>query len=214
MITKPQLNDDKQPLQIIMIDNFDSFTYNLVNQFRLIGAEVIIFRNDVEIDKIFTETRLARRETIIVLSPGPGNPENAGNTLAIIEQFAGVLPILGICLGHQSIVQHYGGRIVPAKQIVHGKADDIFLEACGIFEGISSPVRAARYHSLVATQMPFDLAVIARTKNEVMAVKHLNDKTLGFQFHPESILTTNGTTLLKAAIQWLTQPNQNICYEK
>ena len=194
-----------KPLQIIMIDNFDSFTYNLVNQFKLIGAEVFVFRNDVAIEDIFTESRLADKETVIVISPGPGNPNSAGNTLSIIENFAGILPILGICLGHQSIVQHYGGKIGHAKKIMHGKTDDIFFEKNEVFPNISTPFRAARYHSLVATQIPSDLKIIARSHDEIMAVQHVSDKTLGLQFHPESILTTHGSKLLETALSWLTQ---------
>lgn len=196
------------PLQIIMIDNYDSFTYNLVNQFRQIGAEVIIFRNDTPIEAIFTTERLENDNTIIVISPGPGNPESAGNSLEIIAQFAGRLPILGICLGHQSIVHFYGGTIGYAKQVVHGKADNIYVnedgKASGLFDTLPDPFRAARYHSLAGTQIPDDLLVVAHSENEVMAVQHVAHKVLGFQFHPESILTTHGGQLLSASIRWLT----------
>lgn len=195
-------------LQIIMIDNFDSFTYNLVNQFRLIGAEVVIYRNDTPIETIFTQERLDNKKTVIVISPGPGTPDTAGNSLAIIQQYAGKLPILGICLGHQSIIQHFGGKIEKAKQVVHGKADDVFIEdnsnEPAIFAGLSNPFRAARYHSLAATHLPDELDVIASTKDEVMAIKHQTHKILGFQFHPESILTTYGSSLLQSSIHWLT----------
>ncbi len=190
-------------LQIIMIDNFDSFTYNLVDQLKQITNNVVVFRNDVAIENIFTEQRLANKKTIIVISPGPGNPDSAGNTLAIIKRYAGVLPILGICLGHQSIVQHYGGVIGQAKKIIHGKADDIFLEKNSLFANISNPFRAARYHSLVATNIPESLSVIARSSDEIMAVQNIQDKVLGFQFHPESILTTQGALLLKSSLSWL-----------
>ncbi|TQV75572.1 aminodeoxychorismate/anthranilate synthase component II [Aliikangiella marina] len=199
------------PLQIIMIDNFDSFTYNLVNQFRMLDAEVVVFRNDTPIESIFTESRLADKQTIIVISPGPGNPDSAGISLQVIKAYAGQLPILGICLGHQSIVQQYGGKIGQAKSIVHGKADQIIYDdtdhlAATIFEHLPKYFQAARYHSLVAEVTPDDLAVIATTSDrekEVMAVADREKKVLGFQFHPESILTTQGSHLLQSSIQWL-----------
>jgi len=193
-------------LQIIMIDNYDSFTYNLVNQFRLLGAEVVIFRNDTPIDAIFTEQRSTNKNTVVVISPGPGNPDSAGFSLEIIKRFSGQLPILGICLGHQAIVQSFGGAIGSANAIVHGKADDIYAEPHPIFSGLPSPFQAARYHSLVAKFLPEELQVIARTDDEVMAVTHKTQKVLGFQFHPESILTTFGGQLLKQALTWLTKP--------
>ncbi len=196
-----------QPLQIIMIDNYDSFTYNLVNQFRLIGADVVIYRNDTPIADIFTEQRLQHENTVIVISPGPGNPDSAGNSLEIIKQYAGQLPILGICLGHQSIIQHFGGCIEKAKTVVHGKADDVFIKAGEasdtIFNNLSNPFRAARYHSLAATDLSDELEVIASSTDEVMAIKHRTHKILGFQFHPESILTTYGNQLLSSSINWL-----------
>ncbi|TQV81545.1 aminodeoxychorismate/anthranilate synthase component II [Aliikangiella coralliicola] len=192
-----------QPLQIIMIDNYDSFTYNLVNQFRMLNVEVVVFRNDTPIDEIFTEQRLQNKRSVIVISPGPGNPDSAGNSLKIIEQFSGKLPILGICLGHQAIVQQFGGVVGQARDIVHGKADDIHTEEHPVFNALPNPLRAARYHSLVATQMPTNLDVIAKTEHEVMAVKHQQHKILGFQFHPESILTTYGGELLKSSLSWL-----------
>ncbi len=201
------------PLNVIMIDNYDSFTYNLVDQFRLIGAKVIVFRNSTPLEEIFSEERINSKNTLIVISPGPGNPDSAGNSLEIIARFSGKLPILGICLGHQSIIQYFGGKIEQAKQIVHGKADDITVQPIPsnsidsttdkIFSGLGTSFRAARYHSLVATEVPENLTVIAHCKNEPMAVRHQQHKLLGFQFHPESILTTQGSRLLKNSITWL-----------
>lgn len=204
-----------RPLQIIMIDNFDSFTYNLVNQFRMLDAEVVVFRNDTPLDTIFTEQRLSGKDTIIVISPGPGNPDSAGISLEVIQKYQGIIPILGICLGHQSIVQQYGGKIGQAKSIVHGKADQIIYKlndvdsnstSSQVFCELPNSFQAARYHSLVAETVPDGLTVIAKTKElpkEVMAVADKSKKVLGFQFHPESILTTQGSSLLKASIQWL-----------
>ena len=198
------------PLQIIMIDNFDSFTYNLVNQFRMLSAEVVVFRNDTPMDSIFTKTRLANKQTIIVISPGPGNPDSAGISLKVIEKYAGQIPILGICLGHQSIVQQFGGKVGQAGTIVHGKADQIayqsYPEIQQVFSELPNPFQAARYHSLVAQEVPEQLTVIASTTHEpkeVMAVADISRKILGFQFHPESILTTQGSQLLRASIDWL-----------
>jgi len=198
--------DQNTPLHIIMIDNYDSFTYNLVDQFRRLGAEVVVFRNDTPLEQIFTEQRLQQPNTLVVISPGPGNPDNAGHCLSLLQTYSGRLPILGICLGHQAIVQACGGRVGGAKQIVHGKADNIHVldsEAQSIFDGLPNPFRAARYHSLVATQVPQQLEVIATCDDEVMAVRHRTAPLLGLQFHPESILTTHGKRLLENALQWL-----------
>ena len=190
--------------QIIMIDNYDSFTYNLVDQFRRLSAEVIVYRNDTPLDAIFTPERLRHENLVIVLSPGPGTPDSAGNTLDIIERFVGQLPILGICLGHQAIVQKLGGRVGQAQQIVHGKADNIVTSQHPVFANLPSPLRAARYHSLAAIELPPSLETIAQTTDEVMAIQHRTEKILGFQFHPESILTTYGEALLSNSLDWLT----------
>ncbi|MCW8877142.1 MAG: aminodeoxychorismate/anthranilate synthase component II [Kangiellaceae bacterium] len=202
-----------KPTQIIMIDNYDSFTYNLVNQFRQLDLEVVIFRNDTPIDRIFTAQRLSENNCVIVISPGPGNPSTAGNSLKIIEKFSGQLPILGICLGHQSIVQYFGGKIDGATEIVHGKADRIETTDHPVFESLTQTFQAARYHSLVAAEVPDCLEVIACCNNEitkeVMAVVHKKQKVLGFQFHPESILTTHGRNLLKESIRWLLSSKGN-----
>ena len=196
-----------QPLKIIMIDNYDSFTYNLVDQFRQLGCEVIVFRNDTPLDIIFTPERLNDPDTVIVISPGPGNPASAGHSLKIIDTYAGVLPILGICLGHQAIVEAFGGTVAAAQRIVHGKADLIQTESHPVFSGLPAPLRAARYHSLAATSLPRELAVIATSENEVMAVCHQRHKILGFQFHPESLLTTFGSKLLENTLNWLSVPH-------
>lgn len=192
------------PIQIIMIDNYDSFTYNLVNQFRSLNTEVIVFRNNTPIDEIFTTERLANKQTVVVISPGPGTPQNAGNSMEIIKQYAGKLPILGICLGHQAIVESFGGKVGHAQQVVHGKADTITTMQHQVFEQLPNPLTAARYHSLAATKLPEDLTAIAYSDEEVMAVQHQSHRIISYQFHPESILTTFGDKLLRASLSWLT----------
>lgn len=203
------LNSQLKEIEIILIDNFDSFTYNLVNQLKSLVKSVKVFRNNVSLEELsnseFAQNKNDDTKTIIVLSPGPGNPDDAGVTLEIIQRYKGVLPILGICLGHQAIVQSYSGTIGAAKQIIHGKTCDVLLDKdeTKIFGQLDSPFRAARYHSLAATKMPDDLKTIATSDGDVMAVRHIRDKVLGFQFHPESILTPKGGQLLEQSLAWL-----------
>lgn len=201
MITDKQLAN----VEIILIDNFDSFTYNLVNQFKSLVSQVKVFRNNLSLQQLVDNEFDQAKQQIIVLSPGPGNPDGAGITLAIIEKYKGIIPIMGICLGHQAIVQSYEGTIGAAKSIIHGKACDVQLDKNEqlLFTGLESPFRAARYHSLAATKVSEQLKVIATSEDDVMAVKHVEDKVLGFQFHPESILTPKGGQLMKQALQWL-----------
>ncbi|ABM00336.1 aminodeoxychorismate/anthranilate synthase component II [Shewanella amazonensis] len=190
-------------MKLYLLDNFDSFTYNLVDQFRALGFEVVIYRNDVDPQQLAAKL-LAEPQTALVLSPGPGAPHEAGCMMALIKLVAGKLPILGICLGHQALVEHYGGKVERAPSVVHGKASPTVHDGQGIFRGLPSPLPVARYHSLVATKVPDALKVIATTEGMPMAVLHEEDKALGFQFHPESILTTLGSTLLVQSLQYLT----------
>ena len=186
---------------IIFIDNFDSFTYNLVDQFRALGHEVHIYRNTVSIEHI--EAMIKNTEQpLLVLSPGPGTPAAAGNMPALIQYFKGQVPILGICLGHQAIVEAYGGHVGNAEAIVHGKVSHITHQGHALFTGLPSPLAVARYHSLVATSVSNDLSVLACVDDMVMAVCHEEHKVCGFQFHPESIMTTQGAQLLENAITW------------
>jgi len=198
--------------EIILIDNFDSFTYNLVNQLSPFVHKLKVYRNNTSLPQLNETVFFDNNEKIIVLSPGPGNPSDAGITLELIEQYKGKIPILGICLGYQAIVQSYSGKIGAAKEIIHGKTCDIRLDQneAFIFDGLNSPFRAARYHSLAATQIPKQLKVIASSGNDVMAIKHLTDKVLGFQFHPESILTPQGGKLMKQSLQWLVTDFQQL----
>ena len=178
-----------------MIDNYDSFTYNLVQYLGELRARVAVFRND----KITIEAIRKLKPTHIVISPGPGRPDEAGISLDVIKEFSGKIPILGVCLGHQCIGQSFGGRIIQAKKLMHGKTSRIYHNKTGIFAGIANPFCATRYHSLVVEKKSFpkDLEVIARSEdNEVMALKHRAFAVWGVQFHPESIMTQGGKKLL------------------
>jgi anthranilate synthase/aminodeoxychorismate synthase-like glutamine amidotransferase len=181
---------------VLMIDNYDSFTYNLVQYLGELHAEVLVFRND----KITLDGIRKLKPTHIVISPGPGRPDEAGISLAVIREFAGKVPILGVCLGHQCIGQSFGGKIVQAKKLMHGKTSQIYHDKAGIFAGIKNPFCATRYHSLVVEKKSFpqELKVIARTSdNEVMGLKHRKLSVWGVQFHPESIMTESGKKLLE-----------------
>jgi anthranilate synthase component 2 len=184
-----------------MIDNYDSFTYNVVQYLGELGAEVQVVRND-QIDIAAIE---ALQPEQIVISPGPCTPNEAGVSMAVIEAFGGRLPILGICLGHQSIGQVFGGRIVRARQVMHGKTSSVYHQQQGVFAGLSNPFEATRYHSLVIEKatLPDCLEVTAWTEtedgelDEIMGVRHRELMIEGVQFHPESILTAHGHDLLR-----------------
>ena len=181
---------------LLLLDNYDSFTFNLAQYFMELGEEVRVVRNDA-IDAAGV-TVLA--PDAICLSPGPGRPENAGNMPSIIAAYAGKIPMLGVCLGHQAIVQHYGGRIVHAQRLMHGKVSAITHDATGLFAGIPSPFTACRYHSLAAEpeSFPACLEVTARAEDgTIMACAHRELPICGAQFHPEAILTEHGHTILK-----------------
>ncbi|WP_198243721.1 anthranilate synthase component II [methane-oxidizing endosymbiont of Gigantopelta aegis] len=188
-------------VKLVMIDNYDSFTYNLVQYFGELGADVTVVRNDeVTLDDI-----AAMRPDKLVISPGPCTPKEAGISVAAILEFAGKLPILGVCLGHQSIGHAFGGKIIHAKQIMHGKTSSVYHKNTGVFKGLSNPFIATRYHSLVIdqTRLPDCLEVTAWTqdkqgqRDEIMGVRHKTLDVEGVQFHPESILTDHGHDLLK-----------------
>ena len=179
---------------ILLIDNYDSFTYNLAHLFGELGAEVTVRRNDA-IDADEAE-RLAPSH--LVVSPGPGRPHDAGESVAIVERLAPSVPTLGVCLGHQVIVEAFGGEIGQAKRLVHGKPSEIRHDGRGLFEGLPQPFEAGRYHSLAATQIPDCLEVSATcTDDEVMAVRHRGLLVDGVQFHPESVLTPLGPELAR-----------------
>jgi anthranilate synthase/aminodeoxychorismate synthase-like glutamine amidotransferase len=179
---------------ILLIDNYDSFTYNLAHLFQELGAEVTVIRND-KIDADAAE-RLAPSH--LVISPGPGRPEQAGATLEIVKRLGPRVPTLGVCLGHQAIVEAFGGEVGQAKRLVHGKASSIAHTGQGLFSGLPDPLEAGRYHSLAATKVPDELEVCAKTEDgEVMAVRHRELPIDGIQFHPESVLTPDGPALAK-----------------
>ncbi len=190
---------------LLMIDNYDSFTYNLVQYLGELGAEVRVFRND-EID-LARIAELAPEQ--IVISPGPCTPAEAGISVAAIQEFAGRMPILGVCLGHQSIGQAFGGRIVHAGAVMHGKTSPIYHADSGVFSGLGNPFEATRYHSLVIERatLPECLEVTAWTQtedgqpDEIMGVRHKDLAVQGVQFHPESILTRQGHDLLRNFIE-------------
>ena len=183
---------------ILVIDNYDSFTYNLVQYLGELGADMEVFRND----KITVNEIIGMKPEKIVLSPGPGEPKDAGISEDLIIAAAGRIPILGVCLGHQSIGEAFGGKIVSAKRIMHGKTSFVYHNGKEIFKGIKNPFEATRYHSLVVERkgLPKILAVIAQTKDkdkEIMGLRHKKFPIWGVQFHPESILTGEGKKILK-----------------
>ena len=184
---------------IVMIDNYDSFTYNLVQYLGELGQRLSVFRNDqVTLEKI---ERL--RPKWIVISPGPGSPKDAGISCDVIRHFGGKIPILGVCLGHQCMGEVYGGRVVQARRLMHGKTSPIYHKGTTIFKDIPSPFQATRYHSLIVEQkgLPSSLEVTAWTEDiaekEIMALKHKEYPVWGVQFHPESILTEPGKKILE-----------------
>ena len=177
---------------MLLVDNYDSFTYNLAHLFEELGAEVNVIRND-EIDPDGAE-RLAPSH--LLLSPGPGRPADAGATIEILKRLGPRIPTLGVCLGHQAIVEAFGGEVGPAKRLVHGKASVVAHDGRGLFAGLSDPIAGGRYHSLAAARVPACLEVCARTDDgEVMAVRHRDLPIDGIQFHPESVLTPLGSVL-------------------
>jgi anthranilate synthase/aminodeoxychorismate synthase-like glutamine amidotransferase len=185
---------------ILMIDNYDSFTYNLVQYLKQIGEDVVVKRNDaVSVDEIAVMAPQA-----IVISPGPGRPASAGISLAAIQRFSGTIPILGVCLGHQSIARAFGGRVVAAKRLMHGKTSAITGDGKGVFAGIKQHFQAMRYHSLAVEKesLPDCLAVTATSEDgEIMGLRHRSHTTEGIQFHPESIMTPLGKRLLRNFIK-------------
>ncbi|MEO1575086.1 MAG: aminodeoxychorismate/anthranilate synthase component II [Pseudomonadota bacterium] len=181
--------------RVLLIDNYDSFTYNLVQAFRALGAEVPVYRND----KITLAEAEAMDITHLIISPGPGEPSDAGVSVDAIKAFAGRVPILGVCLGHQSIVSAFGGDIVRAERQMHGKVSMIDHDGQGVYAGIDSPMEIGRYHSLIADPptLPDVFTVTSRTdRGEIMGVRHNTHNIEGVQFHPESVLTPEGNTLM------------------
>ena len=181
--------------RLLLIDNYDSFTYNLVQAFLVLGAEVLVHRNDA----ISIEAARALAPTHVCISPGPGTPHDAGVSMDMIRAFAGRVPVLGVCLGHQSLVEVYGGDVVRAGRLMHGKVSMVEHDGRELYAGLPQPFAAGRYHSLIAKSetLPAVLEVTARTaEGEIMGVRHREHVVEGVQFHPESILTPDGPRLL------------------
>jgi anthranilate synthase/aminodeoxychorismate synthase-like glutamine amidotransferase len=181
--------------RLLLVDNYDSFTYNLVQAFLVLGAEVDVRRND----EITVEAALALAPTHLCISPGPGTPYDAGVSMDMIRAFAGRVPVFGVCLGHQSIVEVFGGKVVRAGRLMHGKTSTIEHDGAGLFAGLPQPCEVGRYHSLIAQpeSLPADLLVTARTpEGEIMGVRHRRLMVEGVQFHPESVLTPDGPALM------------------
>jgi anthranilate synthase component 2/para-aminobenzoate synthetase component 2 len=181
--------------KVLLIDNYDSFTYNLVQAFMMQGAEVDVHRNDA----ISVEQALQRDHTHLVISPGPGTPRNAGISMRMIEAFAGRIPIFGVCLGHQSLVEVFGGKVVRAGRLMHGKVSPVAHDGKGLYAGMPQNFEAGRYHSLIAEahSIPEVLEVTSRTaQGEIMGVRHRTLAVEGVQFHPESVLTPEGPILM------------------
>jgi glutamine amidotransferase of anthranilate synthase or aminodeoxychorismate synthase len=181
--------------RLLLVDNYDSFTYNLVQAFLVLGADVLVHRND----QITVEQARALEPTHLCISPGPGTPQDAGVSMDMIRAFAGELPVLGVCLGHQSIVEVFGGQVVRAGRLMHGKTSPVQHDGRGVFADAPQPLQVGRYHSLIAQpeSLPPVLEVTARTaEGEIMGVRHRELVVEGVQFHPESVLTPDGPRLM------------------
>jgi len=181
--------------KLLIIDNYDSFTYNLVQAFLVLKADVLVYRHD----QITVADAKQLQPTHLCISPGPGTPSEAGVSKDMILAFAGQIPVLGVCLGHQAVTEVYGGEVIRNYRMMHGKTSEITHDQKGVFEGLSSPMVIGRYHSLVANSqaLPKDLEVTARTaEGEIMGIRHRTLKVEGVQFHPESVLTPEGPQLM------------------
>ncbi len=179
-------------MKLLMIDNYDSFTWNLVHLFEELGADVDVFRNDA----ITVAEAEALAPDRLVVSPGPGRPEDAGVSVEVIRRLGPTVPTLGVCLGHQAIVEAFGGRVGRAQALLHGKSSVVRHDGAGVYAGLPAEIEAGRYHSLAAVDVPADLVVTATTEDgEVMGVRHTSFRIEGVQFHPESVLTPSGPEL-------------------
>lgn len=213
-LAENKMKTNNKNTKLFMLDNLDSFTYNLVDEFQCLGFEPTVYRNTLSSDFIFNKmlehTKKTGEKVILVLSPGPGEPKKAGCLMALIKLCAGKIPMIGICLGHQALIEHYGGTVGRAEEIVHGKSSPITHCASGAFANIPNPLPVARYHSLVGIKVPDSLTVIADYNNMPMAICQEKDAILAYQFHPESILTTFGSTLLAQSFAYLLTLSENL----
>ena len=202
--------------KVLVLDNYDSFTFNLVHYFQALGQEVKVCRND----EISLAAITALAPHYIVISPGPCDPDAAGLSLAIIEKFKGLIPILGVCLGHQCIAQHFGAKVIKAKKVMHGKTSAISHNEKGLFQALKKPLTVTRYHSLIVDEntLPDELEITAwlttNGQQEIMALQHKSLAIASVQFHPESVLTEQGQQLLQNFIdQYSDQIDGNISYD-
>jgi anthranilate synthase/aminodeoxychorismate synthase-like glutamine amidotransferase len=186
--------------KVLFIDNFDSFTYNLVDDFCKRGCEAKVYRSDTKLEELGAVAGTFEPD-LLVISPGPGTPDTAGVSLAAVDYFKEKLPILGVCLGHQVIVQYFGGKVGHAPEPMHGKPSRVTHNEKGIFAGVENPLQAGRYHSLCALEVPDCLEVTARFENVVMGVQHVELPIFGVQFHPESILTPAGGKIIENVLR-------------
>jgi len=203
------IQNNSKKTTLFFLDNFDSFTYNLVDQFKTAGYPVKIYRNNQSAKQIKSHIDDCEGDVVLVLSPGPGTPSAAGCMIELIALCRGNIPMLGICLGHQALIEQYGGTVGQADEIQHGKSS--LIEHCNdkMFTGISQPLSVARYHSLVGTSIPQSLEIVAQYNGMCMSIYQKQDKVIGFQFHPESILTCEGAQLLKNSLNLLTAMESN-----
>lgn len=185
--------------KILLIDNFDSFTFNLAEEFESRNCDVQVWRNNLPVESVF---EMIDHQTLVVISPGPGTPREAGCCIELIQQMKGRVPIFGVCLGHQAIVEAFGGVVGAAESIMHGKTSVITHDGAGLFANLPTRLQVARYHSLCATSIPDSLRVTANFNNLVMALEHKTLPIWGVQFHPESILTTEGGLMIDNVLSW------------
>ena len=193
-------------MKVLFIDNFDSFTYNLVDEFQKRNCEVLVYRNNMDM-KIIEQVVKKFKPSLIVISPGPGTPRQAGISKEMIEKYHETIPIFGVCLGHQCIIEVFGGRVDKAFETIHGKPSKITHDNVGIFQCIENPFQAGRYHSLVGYDIPYCLEISARTveRDLIMAIRHKEFPVIGVQFHPESILTPVGGLIIENLIKMLSK---------
>jgi anthranilate synthase component 2 len=197
-----------EPLRVVLVDNFDSFTWNLVDEFARRGAEIEVWRNTVSARHILTRA-LERRPSLLVLSPGPGTPAEAGCCVELVRLAAEAkVPLFGVCLGHQAMIEAFGGTVGPAGEVVHGKTSQVSHTGGRFFQGVPTLFPVGRYHSLAASVIPEVLMPIAGTDGVNMAVSHRTAPQVGVQFHPESILTPDGGRIIENVIQWATDAGE------
>ena len=190
-------------MNVIMIDNFDSFTYNLVDEFEKRNHKVMVYRNNIEFEN-FKKTVQKMNPRLIVISPGPSSPKDAGISIEAIKFYAGKIPVFGVCLGHQAIIEAFGGIVGKAPQVFHGKSSKIIHDNKTIYKNLENPLQVGRYHSLLGLKIPEELIVSAETDNGiVMGVRHKNFFVEGVQFHPESILTPSGSFMIENLLEEL-----------